>query len=68
MTKNASTAQSTPLRSNTPRGEWQILQPREDGHEYSVVDGGDRLYVVTNWQAVNFRVMETAADMREAAR
>jgi oligopeptidase B len=32
--------------------------PREKNHEYEVQDGGDRFYVLTNWKARNFRVME----------
>lgn len=38
-----------------------VFQPRERGHEYGVWDGGDRFYVLTNWNAKNFRVMEVPA-------
>ncbi len=56
------------LDASKPRGEWKKFWPRENDHEYSLVDGGDRLYVLTNWQARNFRLMEasfTATDKRE---
>lgn len=46
------------LDSHRPRSAWQMFLPREDGHEFSLFEGGDRLYVLTNWQAQNFRLME----------
>ncbi|HMN68118.1 MAG TPA: S9 family peptidase, partial [Bdellovibrionales bacterium] len=52
------------LDASTPKGEWVKLAPREDNHEYTVSDGGDRLYILTNWQAVNFRVMEAPLTSR----
>lgn len=50
------------LDSANPKGEWRILQPREMKHEYFVVEAGDRLLVMTNWKAKNFRVMEAKLD------
>lgn len=46
------------LDANKPKGDWKVISKREPKHEYSVYDGGDRFYIVTNWQATNFRVME----------
>jgi oligopeptidase B len=46
------------LPANTPKGQWTVFLPRENMHEYSLADGGDRFYIQTNWQAVNFRLME----------
>src|SRR6185312_7554726 len=43
----------------------QIFWPRENEHEYSLVDGGDKLYVLTNWQAKNFRLMEASYSARD---
>lgn len=31
--------------------------PREAGHEYDIDHAGDRFYICSNWQAVNFRVL-----------
>lgn len=45
------------LEANNPLGEFQILQPRERGHEYEVDHYGDRFFVRTNYQAKNFRLM-----------
>ena len=36
-----------------------IFQPREQNHEYYLYDQGNRFLVLTNWQAKNFRLMET---------
>lgn len=48
------------LNAKNPRGEFKIFLPRENDHEYSLAyGGGDQVYVMTNWQARNFRVMET---------
>ncbi len=46
------------LDAHKPRGQWSTFLAREENHECSLADGGDRLYVLTNWQAHNFRLME----------
>lgn len=46
------------LDAHQPKAAFQIFLPREMGHEYFLEDGGDRVYVLTNWKAKNFRVME----------
>ena len=43
-------AQATPLR----------FSPREPRHEYHIRHYGDWFYVLTNWQAKNFRLMRVA--------
>lgn len=48
--------------SDPDRYELKTFLPREKDHEYSVVDGGDRFYILTNWKARNFRVMEVSPD------
>lgn len=53
------------LDANDPKGQWQVFQKREPDHEYDVVWAGDRFYIVTNWQAKNFRVMEAAFTSRD---
>ncbi|MGM0551416.1 MAG: S9 family peptidase [Bacteroidota bacterium] len=47
------------LDANTPNEEFQVLQPRERGLEYSVSHFGNHFYIVTNWEANNFRLMKT---------
>lgn len=47
------------LNANTPDGKWTNFSPRERGHEYSIDHYQDKFYIVTNWDALNFRLMET---------
>ncbi len=47
------------LDANTPNGEWSIVLPREENHEYGVAHYGNDFYISTNWEAKNFRLMKT---------
>ncbi|MEM7705931.1 MAG: S9 family peptidase [Pseudomonadota bacterium] len=47
------------LRADQPLGEFEPFLPRSADHEYSVDDTGNRFFVRTNWNAENFRLMET---------
>ena len=46
------------LDADQPDGGFRIVQPRERGLEYSVSHFGDNFYMVTNWNARNFRLMK----------
>jgi len=46
------------LDASKPEGEFVLIEPRSRDHEYSVTDFGDKLYIVTNLEAKNFRLME----------
>ncbi|MGZ3669279.1 MAG: S9 family peptidase [Bdellovibrionota bacterium] len=46
------------LRADDPLGTAQVFLAREERHEYSLEDGGDAFYIVTNWRAQNFRLMK----------
>lgn len=48
------------LDANTPDGKFKEFSPRERGLEYSIDHYGDKFYVVTNLDAQNFKLMETA--------
>lgn len=51
------------LDAGNPDGEFQIIQPREKDHEYSVDHYGDHFYVRTNYdEAKNFKLMKTPVD------
>ena len=50
------------LRADDPGGEFKVFLPREADHEYSVDHYRDEFYVLTNWEAKNFRLMETPVD------
>lgn len=47
------------LDADTPDGEFRMVQPRVRDLEYSVSHYGDKFYIVTNMDAMNFRLMET---------
>jgi len=47
------------LDANTPDGSFSVFLPRETDHEYGVDHFGDKFYVRTNYDAKNFRLMET---------
>lgn len=50
------------LNANDPEGEFRQFTPRERGLEYSIEHFEDKFYIVTNLDAVNFRLMETPED------
>ncbi len=50
---------------NTESLKYFSLQKRQLGHEYSVVDGGDRVYVLSNWDAENFRLFEAPFECQD---
>jgi oligopeptidase B len=50
------------LDADNPDGEFKIFNPRERDHEYSIEHFEDKFYIVTNWNAKNFRLMETQVD------
>ncbi|MEX0609753.1 MAG: S9 family peptidase [Balneolaceae bacterium] len=47
------------LDADNPNGQFSQFTPREKVHEYSIDHFEDKFYIVTNWDAQNFRLMET---------
>lgn len=47
------------LNANTPEGKFTNFTKRQPDMEYSIDHYNDRFYIVTNWDALNFRLMET---------
>lgn len=47
------------ISADKPLEDFKVIQQREDEHEYSVEVAGDEFYIVTNWEAKNFRLMKT---------
>ena len=46
-----------------PQGKFKVFLPREEEHEYSIhhvpaASGRGKWYILTNWEAENFRLME----------
>ncbi|MBL7555648.1 MAG: S9 family peptidase [Bdellovibrionaceae bacterium] len=48
------------LKSNSPLSNFTIFTKRKKGHEYTVYDGGDRFFIKSNDQALNFKVLEAS--------
>ena len=48
------------LDANNPQGKFHQFTPREYPHEYSLEHYKDKFYILTNWDALNFRLMETS--------
>ncbi len=47
------------LDADNPGGEFRLFHPRENDMRYSVDHHGGRFYILTNWDAPNYRLMET---------
>ena len=50
------------IDANKPDNDFKLFHAIEDNHEYSFAKLGDDFYVLTNWQAKNFRLMKVGAD------
>jgi len=50
------------LDADAPLGEFEQLIDFAEEHEYNVDKLGDNYYIVTNWQAKNFRLMKATKD------
>ncbi|MCL2919394.1 S9 family peptidase [Shewanella litorisediminis] len=48
------------LDADQPLGNFTPFLPREEGHEYAIAKLDDDYYVLTNWQATNFRLMKVS--------
>lgn len=48
------------LDANTPEGAFQVFTPRQKTIEYSVTHYGNDFYILTNENALNFKVMKTS--------
>jgi oligopeptidase B len=49
------------LDANNPTGEFKVIQPRQNGTEYYVQHRGDKFYIMTNDNAINFKLVEAPA-------
>ncbi len=50
------------IDADNPDAGFKEFTPRGTKHEYSIDHFGDKFYIVTNWDAQNFRLMETSVD------
>ncbi|ABV38973.1 Oligopeptidase B [Shewanella sediminis HAW-EB3] len=56
--ESTTTSEVSVLDADMPLGEFKPLLAREEGHEYSVAKLGSSYYILTNWKAINFRLMK----------
>jgi oligopeptidase B len=54
-------SESRILNSETPSGQFLVVNPREPNHEYGIEPAGDQIYIRTNLNASNFRLMKAPA-------
>lgn len=50
------------LDASKPDGAFRVFEPRKRDHLYEVDHQDDKFYIVTNWDAVNFRLMESGLE------
>tara|TARA_A100001015_G_scaffold24169_1_gene27314 strand:- start:14652 stop:16751 length:2100 start_codon:yes stop_codon:yes gene_type:complete len=50
------------LNANTPNATFRQFIKREEAHEYSIYHYKKTFYILTNWKAKNFRLMQTSID------
>jgi oligopeptidase B len=46
------------LDADNPTGEWKVLSPRREGHQYNADFDSGEFYIVTNKDAENFKVVK----------
>ncbi len=51
------TTETRYLDGNAPTGEFQVIEPRRPDHEYTVEHHGDRFFILTNNNALNFKIV-----------
>jgi len=47
------------LEAAHPAGAFNVFEPRKEDFQYSIEHFNDKFYVLTDWNAPNFRLMET---------
>jgi oligopeptidase B len=51
------TSEMRVLRTNDPRGEFQVIEKRRKGHEYFIDHHEGEFYIRTNDKGANFRLV-----------
>ncbi|MBK6881446.1 MAG: S9 family peptidase [Flavobacteriales bacterium] len=61
-TESSTSSEHLTLPVGDPKGRFKVFLPREEDHEYSAMHVPGKWYIVTNWKALNFRLMECAEE------
>ncbi len=48
------------LSADNPMGDWKVISPRREGHEYSADFNNGEFYIVTNKNAENFKIVRAS--------
>ncbi|HUP65217.1 MAG TPA: S9 family peptidase [Thermoanaerobaculia bacterium] len=64
---SATTSEVRLLRSEEVDGDWRLIEPRAEGHEYYVDHRGGRFYILTNDRGKNFRLASAPIGRPSAA-
>lgn len=59
-TESSTSSEHLYLPVDHPMEEFRVFLPREEDHEHTVIHVPGKWYIVTNWEATNFRLMECA--------
>ncbi len=59
---SSTTSEVRYLEAANPNGEFKIFRAREKGIEYGLICHDDYFYILTNENAVNFKIMRTKVD------
>ncbi len=60
--ENINTSEIHYLEADQPTDDFKIISPRQSELEYSVEHHGDQFFIVTNADAVNFKLMRASAN------
>ena len=60
--ENINTSEVHYLEADQPTGDFKVISPRQSELEYSVEHHGDQFFIVTNADAVNFKLMRASVD------
>ena len=60
--RSAVTSETLILRADDPEGTFTVVEPRRQGVEYGLDHHGDRLFILSNDGAPNFRLVEAPVD------
>ena len=60
--ENINTSEVRYLEAGQPTGDFNVVSPRQSELEYSVEHHGDQFFIVTNADAVNFKLMRASVN------
>jgi len=59
-TSNSISSETWYLKTTMPNGQFKVVQPREKNHIYHITHYKDKFYILTNKNALNYKVVTTS--------